>query len=59
MASQHDTGNGGRWQVSDGKLQMAAAETGWMFKDVPFKVTYNSNGAPILVSNGKEYMRCE
>lgn len=59
MASQHNTGDGGMWKVVNNKLMMSNAETGNQWVELPMQITQNSNGAPIIKANGKEYMRCQ
>lgn len=59
MASQHDSGSTGQWKTQGGKLFLSAKETNGQFTQVPLTVTRNSNGAPILESNGQEYSKCQ
>jgi len=53
-------GNGGqqaRWKVENGMLMLSADGVQWAPQQL--SVTYNSNGSPIIKSNGKEYMLCK
>jgi hypothetical protein len=50
--------NGGRWEVRQGQLFMSSPQTGGQLVPIALTVTRNSNGAPILVANGREYCSC-
>jgi hypothetical protein len=50
-------GGGGRWKAAGGRLLMA--EGGAPLEDAGLSVTRNSNGYPILKSDGKEYSQCD
>ena len=57
VAGQSDSSAGGRWQARGGKLLMS--EAGGELEDTGLSVSRNSNGYPILKSDGKEYSQCE
>lgn len=46
----------GRWEVHHGRLWLGIA--GAPLQPVNGRVNYNSNGSPIIVADGKEYMLC-
>jgi hypothetical protein len=46
----------GRWEVRDGRLWLGVG--GAPLQPVNGRVNYNSNGSPIIVADGKEYMLC-
>ena len=52
-----DSGSDGRWEVKGGMLYMS--EGAGQLEPVDLKVTYNSNGSPILTADGVEYCRCD
>jgi hypothetical protein len=56
VAGQSGNANQGRWKVADGMLHLSQDGTNWTPQ--PLQVTQNSNGSPIIKSNGKEYMVC-
>jgi len=56
MASQGDSGDGGRWQVRGGVLYLSSGDA--PLQPVNLSITRNSNGSPILKADGVEYMRC-
>ncbi|MDO8312825.1 MAG: hypothetical protein Q7T25_12880 [Sideroxyarcus sp.] len=56
IAGQGGNGSGGRWQVRAGVLYIA--EGNGPMQPVQLTVTKNSNGYPIINSNGTEYMQC-
>jgi hypothetical protein len=56
VGSQGGGGQQGRWRVRAGMLELSA--DGLNFRPVPLQLSQNSNGHPILSSNGKEYFRC-
>jgi len=58
MASQENSGMRGNWRVVGGKLEMSQ-EGANQWVEQPTSVTRNSNGSPIVMSGGKEYMVCE
>lgn len=47
---------GGRWQVQNGELYMG--EDGGPLEPVQTVLKRNSNGYPIIVADGVEYMQC-
>ena len=55
MASQHNTGGGGRWKVVNGELFLGEG----IPQPVQAVVKHNSNGSPIVVVNGVEYSQCK
>ncbi len=57
VASQGDGSTAGRWRFENGVL--AFSEDGQSWQNAAFKMTFNSNGSPIPVVNGKEYMVCQ
>lgn len=57
MASQHNSGGDGQWQVKGGQLYMS--EAGGYLEPVSMQVNYNSNGSPILKADGVEYSQCQ
>lgn len=59
MASQHDSGNSGQWKTQGGQLFLASPDTAGQMVQVPLAVTRNSNGHPILQSNGQEFSQCQ
>lgn len=54
MASQHNSGGGGRWKVVNGQLYIGDT----IPQPVQSVVKHNSNGSPIVVVNGTEYSKC-
>jgi hypothetical protein len=56
VASQGNRGDGGRWKVSGGMLYLSSGNE--PMQPVSLSVTRNSNGYPIVKSNGIEYMQC-
>jgi len=56
VAGQSGNANQGRWKVANGMLHLSQDGTNWTPQ--PLQVTQNSNGSPIIKSNGKEYMVC-
>ena len=56
VAGQTDSSAGGRWQAKGGRLLMS--EGGGPLQDTGLQVTQNSNGYPILKSEGKEWSQC-
>lgn len=56
VAGQYGGGQQGRWKVANGMLQLSEDGVNW--SPQPLQVTQNSNGYPIIKSNGKEYMIC-
>lgn len=65
MASQSDTGSTGKWTTHKGQLLMTIPPSDENpsppadLVPVPLVVNKNSNGAPILLINGTEFVRCE
>lgn len=57
MASQHDSGGGGRWAVNNGQLYIS--EAGGDLQPVQLQVKTNSSGYPIIVADGVEYSQCQ
>lgn len=60
-ASGQVYGNGGDgqqgfWKFEGGQFFASADGTNWV--PTPFKMTFNSNNAPIPIVNGREYMIC-
>jgi hypothetical protein len=53
---QSGGGGGGRWQVASGELYMG--EGGGPLQPVQTLLKRNSNGYPIIVADGVEYMQC-
>lgn len=53
---QSGGGGGGRWQVQGGELYMG--EGGGPLEPVQTTLKRNSNGYPIIVADGVEYMQC-
>jgi hypothetical protein len=53
---QSGGGGGGRWQVKGGELYMG--EGGGPLVGVQTVLKRNSNGYPIIVADGVEYMQC-
>ena len=56
VAGQSANANTGRWKVANGMLHLSQDGVNWTPQ--PLQVTQNSNGSPIVKSNGKEYMVC-
>lgn len=56
VAGQHDSGGGGRWEVRGGVVWMSEGDG--PLTPIPGSVTTNSNGYPIITSNGREYSSC-
>jgi hypothetical protein len=56
VTGQSDAGSTGRWRFDNGVLAFSADGVTW--QPANFKMTFNSNGSPIPVVNGKEYMVC-
>lgn len=56
VASQGNSGDGGRWQVRGGVLYLSSGNA--PLQPVSLSITRNSNGSPILKADGVEYMRC-
>jgi len=56
-SSQNDAASDGRWEVRYGRLYIS--EGSGPLEEVGLKVTSNSNGYPILMSEGKEYNQCK
>ena len=55
MASQHNSGGGGRWKVVNGQLYIGDT----IPQPVQSVVKHNNNGSPIVVVNGVEYSQCK
>ena len=56
VASQSDSGGGGRWAVQQGELFMS---DGGGMEHVQTVVKRNSSGYPIIVADGVEYSQCQ
>jgi hypothetical protein len=56
LASQGNSGDGGRWQVRGGVLYLSSGNA--PLQPVNLSITRNSNGYPILKADGVEYMQC-
>jgi hypothetical protein len=56
VAGQSRGGRNGMWRVQGGVLMLS--EDGQTWSPQPLQVTRNSNGYPIVNSNGKEYSQC-
>ncbi len=54
--SQSDSGGGGRWKVEKGELYLS--EGNGNLNHVNTVLQHNSNGYPIIVADGVEYMQC-
>ena len=54
MASQHNSGGGGRWKVVDGVLYLGEG----IPQPVRAVVKHNNNGSAIVVVDGVEYAQC-
>jgi hypothetical protein len=59
VAGQSDSEEGGRWAVKDGRLLMSNPPDTPELEDVGLTLSYNSNGYPILASEGVEYSQCK
>ena len=58
-SSQSNTGDRGRWKTEKNQLYVISKETyGQWFGPIALTVTKNSNGYPIITSNGVEYSTC-
>lgn len=55
-AGQSNSGSGGRWKMQGSRLLMS--EGNEPLEAVDARVTYNSNGYPIIVADGVEYSQC-
>jgi hypothetical protein len=60
VSGQYDSGDAGQWKTEKNQLYLLSKDTGgqW-FGPVPLTITKNSNGYPIITSNGTEYMMCQ
>jgi len=56
VAGQYGNGEEGRWRVVNGTLQVS--EDGMNWAPLPLQITRNSNGAPIIKADGREYAQC-
>ena len=56
VVSSGGEGTAGRWRFERGVLAFSADGVTW--QPAGFKMTFNSNGSPIPVVDGKEYMVC-
>ena len=59
FASQHDSSNGGHWKVEQNQLYMSSADSNGQLVPMQLNITRNSNGYPIIKSNGEEYSQCQ
>jgi len=57
VAGQSRGANQGRWRVQEGILHLSQDGMNWAPQQM--QITQNSNGYPIIKSNGKEYMQCK
>ncbi len=57
VAGQSDSSDGGHWKTENNKLFMTQGES--VFAPIPLEVYKNSNGYPIIKSNGTEYSMCK
>ena len=56
VAGQYGGGEAFHWKVQGGDLHVSA--DGRTFSPGNIRVNFNSNGAPIVLANGREYMQC-
>ncbi len=54
-----DRQSGGQWVVRGGQLLMSNPPETPQLTPLPLTITRNSNGYPILNSNGREYSQCQ
>lgn len=52
------SGAQGQWAVKGGQLYLSDPPETPQLVPVPLQITQNSNGAPIITADGKEYSRC-
>ena len=57
VAGQSANADEGRWRVRGATLHLSRDGVNWEPQQV--HVSFNSNGSPILKSDGKEYARCQ
>ena len=57
VTSQNDGGSTGRWRFENGVLAFSVDGLAW--QPAAFRMTFNSNGSPIPLVGGKEYMVCQ
>lgn len=57
VAGQYSDGEQGRWRVANGSLHLSEDGVNWV--PLPLQITRNSNGAPIIKADGREYMQCQ
>lgn len=57
VTSQNDGGSTGRWRFENGVLAFSVDGIAW--QPAAFRMTFNSNGSPIPLVGGKEYMVCQ
>ena len=57
VAGQSANADEGRWRVRGATLHLSRDGVNWEPQQV--QVSFNSNGSPILKSDGKEYARCQ
>jgi hypothetical protein len=50
-------GSGGQWAVKNGQLWLSSQDSPQL-QPVPLSITRNSNGAPIITADGREYSMC-
>jgi len=58
-AGQSNSGDAGKWKVENNLLYMSSAETRGELQPLQLFVKKNSNGYPIINSNGDEYSQCK
>jgi len=56
VGGHSSSGGGGRWAVQNGAFYLS--EGSGQMQQVPVSVKQNSNGYPIIVADGTEYMQC-
>jgi hypothetical protein len=56
VGGHSNSGSGGRWAVHNGAFYLS--EGAGPMEQVPIQLRQNSNGYPIIVADGTEYMQC-
>lgn len=56
-SSQNNASDGGRWREDGGEISMSTSENPQL-SPVEMRVSYNSNGSPIITADGVEYASC-
>lgn len=59
VSGQTDSQDGGNWQVRSGRLYLSHPPETPDLEPLDLRVSYNSNGFPILTVDGKEYSSCD